>query len=89
MNKKLYVLVDSSLSKSQQAVQSAHAVAQFLLEYPDSEWRNNTLVLLKVDNLENWMSQADAYFKEPDFGNKLTAIAILDKPGVFRHLKLV
>ena len=42
---KLYVLVDKKLSRGQKLAQSAHAVAQFLLEKPGL-WNNDTIVIL-------------------------------------------
>lgn len=47
---KLYVLVRNDLKYSSPAVQAGHAVAQFLLENPNSTWNNHILVYLKVQN---------------------------------------
>ena len=47
---KLYVLVRNDLKYSSPAVQAGHAVAQFLLDNPESKWNNHTLVYLKVQN---------------------------------------
>lgn len=90
--KKLYVIVRSDLSKSQQAVQAAHAVAQFLKDHPDTEWPNGTLVLLKVPSLLRlirWMDYAQSYFIEPDIGDEITAIAHYGKGDKFKNLKLL
>jgi len=82
---KLYVVVNEKLTISQQAVQSAHAVAEFLKQNPNTLWSNGYLVLLKDkanrdDNMccygaiRNYQHQY-AEFIEPDLGNKVTAYA--------------
>lgn len=45
--KKLYILVDHTLSPSQKAVQASHAAAQFQKEHPFAPWINGTMVLLE------------------------------------------
>lgn len=79
---KLYVVVNETLSPAQQAVQSAHAVAEFLKKYPYTLWGNGHLILLKdkpnhQGDMRGWVyGQAEyAEFKEPDIGNKITAYA--------------
>jgi len=102
---KLYVLVRRDLSKSQQAVQACHAVAQFSLfddQYSDGSqlknlWLNGTIVLLQVKDLEelqNWYSKLpNAHtFEEPDIGDEMTAIAISGDNtlgGLFKNLRLL
>jgi len=80
------------LKKSSTAVQSGHAVAEFLLYGPDTEWDNGTLVYLGVRNLDelnNWCSKLSEKkiewvgFKEPDLNNELTAIAVVLKDRDF------
>ncbi len=82
---KMFILVRNDLSKSKQAVQGGHALAAFMLSYPDlaEEWGNHTIVYLKTD-LETLtrhvklLPLADinvAYFREPDIGDELTALA--------------
>lgn len=98
---KLYVLVRSDLSKSQQAVQAGHAVAEFLLHYKDTEWNNGTLVYLKSPgdwDLYNWIEGAlkerASYmpFYEPDMDHEITALAILGTgniPKLLENYRLV
>ena len=69
--KRLYVLTRNDLGHyynndnptvklfdpSYQAVQGAHAVAQFMMEHPDSEWKNGYLIFLAVEDegeLKEW-----------------------------------
>lgn len=75
---KLYVLVDDTLPKTYAGIQATHAVAEFLRANPQTGWKNGTLVVLKADlrtiarygrNL-SWTA-----FREPDLGNRLTAVA--------------
>jgi hypothetical protein len=82
---KMYILIRDDLSKSQQAVQGGHALAAFMLSYPDlaQEWGNHTIVYLKTNFEMLTMAQktfplADiniASFYEPDIGSQLTAFA--------------
>jgi hypothetical protein len=59
MNRKLFVLTRKDLSKSQQAIQAGHALAEYLLRGPVTFWENGTLVYLAVKdetNLRLWES---------------------------------
>lgn len=49
--KKLFVLVRKDLNESYRFVQGTHAVAQWMLDYPNT-WLNSTLVVLEVANSE-------------------------------------
>lgn len=82
---KMYILIRDDISKSQQAVQGGHALAAFMLSYPDlaEEWGNKTIVYLKTDYeklqlLKKTLPLADinlASFNEPDIEDQLTAFA--------------
>lgn len=96
--KKLYVLIRKDLSHAQRAVQGGHAIAQFLLDNPSTEWDNGTLVFLGVSSekhLYNWKeklyNQGIEYseFREPDIGDQLTALASVSNPEPFRSLSLI
>ena len=94
----MYVLVRNDISKSQQAVQGGHALAEYMLKFPDSrDWNNHTLIYLGVspqdlemlcekytDRLKNI-----AAFKEPDLNDELTAFAFLEPIPEVRQIKLL
>lgn len=97
MQHKLYIVTRKDLSKSQQAVQAGHALAEYLLKNKTT-WDNGTLVYLSVPNkdvlkcLTLKLKQDNIYytkFIEPDFGDELTAIASLGSNKYFEHLKLL
>ncbi len=75
-------------------VQGGHAVAQYIMENPFSEWKNNYLIYLKSD-IGKVMGKLDCLgipytiFREPDLDNRVTAIAVLDNREIFKRLKLV
>lgn len=94
---KMYVLVRQDLTKIQQAVQSGHALAEYLLNH-NTVWNNGTLVYLKVkdeDELHCWGMKLNYKgidwrgFKEPDINNELTALAAVSDGKVFRKLRLL
>lgn len=97
MQNKLYVVTRTDLSKAQQAVQAGHALAEYLL-HNDTTWDNGTLVYLKVKNEKELISLTKLLnsdrvvfteFREPDFGDQLTAIASLGSNDWFSWLKLL
>jgi hypothetical protein len=86
---KLYVIVRSDLAPGAQIAQTAHAVSEFAVAHPDdfrawaSEQRN--IVCLGIPNeaaLADLLSLAQskhircARFREPDYDDELTAIAL-------------
>ena len=95
---KLFVLVRRDLSESYRAVQAGHAVAEFLLRHPETQWDNGTLVYLGVNDekdLSKWSNKLDVrrieyeMFNEPDIGDQDTALACVGNDRVFKSLKLL
>ena len=98
---KLYVLVCSNLSKSQQAVQAGHAVAEWVKSWwveGESDWDNTLVYLRSKDIEEDWNKfySVDPIwtepFHEPDLDYKLTAFAIPgdgDVPKMLENYRLV
>ena len=97
---KMYILVRKDLSKSQQTVQASHAVAEYLLKGPETNWDNGIMVVLKVPNEEGLKVKMDELlshkipvqaFCEEDIGHQLTAcVAVGDKAGnVLRDMPLL
>lgn len=98
MNEKLYVLVRRDLPLSQQVVQACHAVAEWSLFGPDSDWDNGTLIVLGVSSerqLKSWMDRLTSesipfnVFSEPDIGDHLTALAVAHTGEIFSRLSLL
>ena len=83
--KRLFVLVRDDLkSMAYKAVQAGHAVAQFMIDHPDSDWQNSYLIYVTVPDLkmlELWQETLEtrclplSIFREPDIGDEITAIA--------------
>lgn len=92
--KRLYVLIDESLDPIYGAVQGGHCVAQWLLDHPNQQWNNHTLIYLTC-NIEKEYEKLKckdkdfSYFIEPDLGNKLTTCALLGNKNTFAKLKLL
>jgi hypothetical protein len=79
---KLYVLVRTDMPWPVRAVQAGHAVAEYMKV--GGLWKNNTLVYLRVKNLQeltaaynlmNDYGQWPICYKEPDFDLEMTAFA--------------
>ena len=98
--KRLYVLTRKDLGLAYQAVQGAHAVAEFhKQDYNDAvEWDNQYLIMLEVDNLDMldywaWRLEskeiAFTAFFEPDLENEMTAIAVFQHSDEFKNLPLM
>lgn len=94
----LYVIVRNDLSRSQKTVQAVHASAEYLLHEKDTRWDNGTVVCLKVRdekellNLEvqvRGMAIPYRTFREPDTGNDVTSLALVEEKGFFPELSLL
>lgn len=90
---KLYLITRRDISPGYQAVQSCHAMRQFVNDHPeiDNVWfkQSNYIVLLSVESekeLAQLYVQAlekgikSACFFEPDINDQMTAIAL--EPGI-------
>ena len=91
--KKLIVISRRDLSAGAQAVQAGHSLSQFVLEHPQlaSSWQKNSnyLIYLSVQNEAELLDYTNKFqsagirmslFKEPDFNNEATAIAVEPRP---------
>lgn len=100
---KMYVIVRDDISRSYQAAQGGHALAQMALDWPNTfqDWNNGTIVYLKashedlvrmttsMDLCEQGLVWTDWY--EPDVGNELTAISVygLSAENYFKNYRLL
>jgi len=93
---RLYVISRRDLGRGAQAVQSAHAVAEFMLQHP-GRWKNHTLVLLSVDDLDELEvlhkkaaeELPTVVFLEPDLDFSFTAFAAGGASTLFQRLSLL
>ena len=86
MKRKLYVVVPQTLSTPQKAVQGGHAIADFMIRNPESEWKGHSLIFLTVpsdrdleslyDEAQRWCRCELGWFHEPYWDDKLTSIAV-------------
>lgn len=92
--KRLYVLTDNQLEPIYAAVQGGHCVAQWLIEHPEGDWKNNYLIYLAAD-VNKWKDILDSIgidyssFHEPDLNDRLTAIASTDIKRLVKGLPLL
>ena len=96
----MFVIVRDDLKTvGLKAAQGAHALAQHLIDYPNTQWKNNTLIFLKTENIYTLYNIVDflelknkkySTFYEPDLNNELTAIAVYsERDNKFKKLKLL
>lgn len=61
----MFVLIRNDLKDTAvKAVQAGHAVAQYMLKYPESSWGNQTLVYVVVKNIgqmDKWLFKLRAF----------------------------
>ena len=95
-NKRLYVLVDETLDPIYGAVQGGHCVAQYMIDNKFNRecWGNEYLIYLSANvSLWKWKllsrGKKISEFYEPDLGNKLTAICMVDSGKTFKDLPLL
>lgn len=91
---RLYIIADENLSIGYQAVQSGHAVAQFLIDNPNQTWNNQFLIFLSGDlNKTKYFLDEKGIpytiFKEPDLNDQITALACINDGSDFKNLKLL
>lgn len=86
-SEKLFVFVRKDLSKTQQAIQAGHAVAEWCQKNSDC-WQNGKLIYCQVDNLKELRNifgrlqrenQNVVAFHEPSRYNEMTAISVFSK----------
>lgn len=98
---RIYTLTRSDLSIGQKAVQSGHAIAQYLIDHNPHQkglWSNGSIINLELGNeksLKKWIKKLEnlgiemSLFKEPDLNNEITAIAALHTGEIFKGIPLL
>lgn len=97
---KLVTVTRKDLTAGYQLVQSGHAIAEWIKQFPEhfTEWtkQSNYLVSLSTDNeetLQDLFNRLKYYganvvaFYEPDINNQMTAICYYGTPEMMKHTK--
>ncbi len=98
MERKIYTIVDKSLTNAQKTVQSSHALLELAFNHPkikeDLSFKNS-LIMLEAD-FEHLLflkdkikdhTEYNAHFIEPYYGHKLTAISFLANENTKEYTK--
>lgn len=98
---RIYTLTRKDMSQGQKAVQSGHAIAQYLIDHNphlSGLWTNGSIINLELGSeksLKKWINKLEllnlkySLFREPDMNNEITSIAILHKGDIFRGIPLL
>ena len=97
---KMYCIIRDDLSDySYKACQGGHAIAEYFIQHGiHEEWKNGTMVYLKVKNEKDMLQLINklktenvkfSAFIEPDIGNQYTALSCIDTGVRFKNLSLL
>ena len=87
-NKRLVLLVDANLSRSQRAVQLAHAAIQWKEDHPGHEWKNENIILKQAKNFSDYICLADSVWRDSYYGDRIVSMAALGIDDTLRHVPL-
>ena len=75
-----------------------HALVEWLLHSLSCSWKNETLIYLGVRDENELLAWGDKLssldkewfgFREPDIGNEMTALAVVDDGKLFKEMRLL
>jgi len=90
LNKLCVLIREAELTAAQQAVQAGHAVAEWLIAFPDV-WQNGILIYTKVPSERDLLSYAAMFdsrdckytlYSDIDLGENFTALATADEKAL-------
>ena len=77
---------------SYQAVQGAHVVAQFMMDYPKSEWKNGYLIFLAVESsheLNEWKDKLQSINDKQYDDRKKIPFSLFHEPDLDNQLTAI
>lgn len=98
---RIYSLTRKDMSQGQKAVQSGHAIAQYIIDHNPHQnglWSNGSIINLELGSeksLKKWIKKLEelgikySIFREPDMNNEITSIAALHKGEIFKGIPLL